>query len=235
MGTDIHLGVERFTGASWVPVEDVLPTREEYDTAFAEPYNQERVDEFYRTNPTGRDYDTFALLAGVRNGVGFAGKKRCDAVEPAFEGRGIPDDTSFEVEGSHWLGGDHSHTFCSYKEAVSVNWSRETRMFGFVPLDHWAEWKANCSPCPISWCGGVSQDCISEELAQVRVANGDVPKRHDPDNPFGAYLGEYVESSWVMRPTADSPFRLWLLSGKMQALANKHGQENIRICISFDS
>ena len=26
MGCDIHLGVERFTGTEWVPVEGLLPT-----------------------------------------------------------------------------------------------------------------------------------------------------------------------------------------------------------------
>lgn len=72
MGTDIH-GVFQRRGddGKWHDV----PT--EYD----EP----------------RHYQLFAVLAGVRNGYGFAGVRTGEPVQPVAKPRGLPDD--FEVEG----------------------------------------------------------------------------------------------------------------------------------------
>lgn len=235
MGTDIHLGVERFTGSEWTPVEGVLPTNEDWQKAMGHPINHAKMDEFMMRNPTARDYDTFAILAGVRNGVGFAGKKRCEPVEPCFEDRGIPEGTSFEPDGEEWLGGYHSFTYFTYKEAIEkVPWSKEVVTFGLVPLDHYARWKESGNSCPETWCGGGSMEVISEEQAATLIADEDVEYREEDDR-HSFYMGPYVEAQWVMRPMADAPFRRWLLSQKMQELADQYGAEKIRILASFDS
>ena len=43
-----------------------------------------------------RNYDLFAMLANLRNGVGFAGRRRGEVLDPIDEPRGIPEDASPE-------------------------------------------------------------------------------------------------------------------------------------------
>lgn len=66
MGTDIHGVFQRHNGAAW---EDI-----------ASKYQQ------------NRHYQLFAALAGVRNGVGFAGVPTGEAIKPIAEPRGLPAD-----------------------------------------------------------------------------------------------------------------------------------------------
>ena len=236
MGTDIHLGVERRTGSEWLPVDraDVFPIVD-FEDLYSDPKDYDKINAYWDINPEARDYDTFALLAGVRNGVGFAGIKRCDPVTPCFADRGVPKDTSFPLKNDCWLGGDHSFTFFTYKEALEkVPWTKETVMYGKVPLDHYREWKTGSRTYPRTWCGDGSMEIISEEQAMVRITDGEVPERED-DRPYGLYTGPYVDAQWTMRPTADVPFRRWLMSEQMQRLAAEHGAENVRILVSFDS
>lgn len=44
--------------------------------------------------PDYRNYRTFAVLAGVRNGYGFAGFDKGDPITPTSQPRGLPDDLS---------------------------------------------------------------------------------------------------------------------------------------------
>jgi hypothetical protein len=85
-----------------------------------------------------RNYLLFAILAGVRNGYGFAGSYRHEPLSPIAEGRGLPDfitvkdectsdlhNSSYgtawsgedETEFGEWLG-DHSHTYMTVKEIL---------------------------------------------------------------------------------------------------------------------
>lgn len=114
MGTDIHGVFQRFDGEHWVDIPS------EYDQ--------------------GRHYQLFAVLAGVRNGTGFAGIQTGEVVTPISEPRGLPDD--FKVDGDihpiaslsvmtkwrqkyHaadeplevWMG-DHSHTWLTAAEML---------------------------------------------------------------------------------------------------------------------
>ena len=62
MGCDIHAGIEVHDGNGWKAVK------------FPNPYFGRWEDEERETHrlPFGRNYDAFAILADVRNGVGFA-------------------------------------------------------------------------------------------------------------------------------------------------------------------
>lgn len=88
-----------------------------------------------------RHYQLFAVLAGVRNGHGFAGVPTGEAVTPIAEPRGLPDDFAIEDEAhplatlEHmnplsrkwheddeklevWMG-DHSHSWLTGKEILA--------------------------------------------------------------------------------------------------------------------
>lgn len=110
MGTDIH--------AVFQKKNQELGTWEDFE--------QKLWDE-------GRHYQLFAVLAGVRNGFGFAGVKLGDPVEPISEPRGFPED--FEVHSGEWHGtkvcpydgeprgdwlGDHTHSWLTGKEMLDA-------------------------------------------------------------------------------------------------------------------
>lgn len=101
MGTDIHIYAEELKNGSW-----------------------ERI----KTNlPDDRDYWSFAFMAGVRNGVGFAGCKTGEEIKPISEPRGIPEDTcikdteelDFNDPDFVWLG-DHSFSWLMLSELIDL-------------------------------------------------------------------------------------------------------------------
>lgn len=231
MGTDIHLGVERLHNGKWEPLEDVLPSHEElmkaYDNCGSEdPEIRRAATELLNRMPWHRNYDLFAMLADVRNGVGFGGYERCERVTPLFAGRGRPEDSCFPELEQMWLGGYHSYTWCTYAEAMKAPWTRPVVTKGVIPYEHWLRWRLSDNPHPDSWSQGVfggGVRTVDEAEAALMKENRDEIE------------GVYVRSQWEWQPLADSPFRRWLLSPEFQAAAAKYGPENIRICMSFDS
>lgn len=94
MGTDIHGVFQKRTQEGW---EDIASTYEQ-----------------------NRHYQLFAVLAGVRNGSGFAGVPTGDAVTPIADPRGLPEDF-------HTIGGDHPIT-----KETATKWELER-------LDRWPD------------------------------------------------------------------------------------------------
>lgn len=153
MGTDIHGIFQRHDPASgkW---EDVASTYDE-----------------------DRDYQLFAVLAGVHNGYGFAGVKTGEPVVPIAEPRGLPDD--FEADGDEhpvadtahlapyqlkyrepgeplvkWMG-DHSHSWLTGEEMAA--WFAEAPTVlktGLVTRECYAQWSK--AGRPEAYCGGAS-------------------------------------------------------------------------------
>jgi hypothetical protein len=130
MGCDIHLFVEVRDGGAWRPVKVAW-------------------DMF------GRNYDLFAILAGVRNGCGFAGSVTGTGFVPISEPRGLPADLSVELAAVrdffddarvdesgedaideamnanfHAYGcshfGDHSFSWISLRDLLSFDWAQTT-------------------------------------------------------------------------------------------------------------
>jgi hypothetical protein len=179
MGTDIHLFAERKTAIGWeaVPVVYACTECEHYTDACYECKGTG-----FRRGYNERNYDLFAILAGVRNGYGFAGTKTGDAVVPISEPRGIPSDASDIVRrvndmddtdavsadhGAGWLG-DHSFSWLATRELVEHNWDQQKGHVGMVPLSAWLKWKASGHAFPTTWCSAVSGPRvrkISEEVA----------------------------------------------------------------------
>lgn len=86
-----------------------------------------------------RNYLLFAILAGVRNGFGFAGSYRHEPLNPIAEGRGLPDfitdnPTEPECFCGEWLG-DHSQTYMTTKEILCWGGWKEHLISKGIPED----------------------------------------------------------------------------------------------------
>lgn len=154
MGTDIHLMVEQFTDDGW----RLLKPPGLYVTELYRGCSplREYLWEF------GRSYSTFAVLANVRNGFGFAGCDIGDGFVPIADHRGLPDDISDGARKaySHGLLGDHSFTHLTLQELIDYpHWDDETRLRGFVDRYHYSCWRSmqrhDRYAQPHEWCGGV--------------------------------------------------------------------------------
>lgn len=152
MGTDIHLYVEtRNTDGTW--------------SAARLPYRGWPGGAKYHDGCEGwdnRNYDTFAILANVRNGRGFAGVVTGDGFNVISEPRGLPDDISDTLkpdedgsrpDGAPWLG-DHSFSWLTYDEIVGFDWTQTTHRQGVVDPIEYLRYRTDGQPH--SWCGSVA-------------------------------------------------------------------------------
>jgi hypothetical protein len=170
MGTDIHLQVEVKDLDAW----KICPRK---------PFPRYNEPGFtWKDDPTSRNYDLFAFLANVRNGIGFAGVITGARIEPQFPGRGFPadyqdprmwfEDHSEDMDeealvlatatpkrpygeypgGDFWIG-DHSVTHATLKELQDCNWGLTVTSTGFVTLDQYLKYRAEGAPD--EWCGDV--------------------------------------------------------------------------------
>jgi hypothetical protein len=122
MGTDIHLYVEtRDRRGVWSAVK--LPA----------PDGHEEWHDGYR-GWDKRYYDVFSILAGVRNGHGFAGIPTGAGFIPISEPRGLPPDLSvtfrsdpavLEDERTPDIG-EHSFSWLLLSELLAYDWTQTT-------------------------------------------------------------------------------------------------------------
>ncbi len=145
MGTDIHMRVEVRVDGKW-------------QEANANPYRN-------------RNYDVFAVLAGVRNGSGFAGCDTGDPVTPISEPRGLPEDDSAkpykdppfgwssEADDPYYYSclGDHSFSWLTLEEILAYDWHQAKVKRGVISLAAFAKWDAaGCGMPEGGWSGGIS-------------------------------------------------------------------------------
>lgn len=132
MGTDIHLAVERREPGGWV-----LEASED-----AGWYND-------------RNYCVFAMLAGVRNGRGFAGVDTGDPIVPIAEPRGFPSDASPELRKWWDDEGEHTPSWLTARELVNVDWrGNKITSRGVVDPENFYRWRHWNKPG--EWAGSVS-------------------------------------------------------------------------------
>ena len=103
----------------------------------------------------GRNYNLFAILGNVRNGVGFAGVVTGEGFNYISDSRGLPEDASDDVLNE--LGEDggfyHSVSYVYLNELESFNWEQVTTKYGVVSEPQYQAWKETGRPSFYS--GGV--------------------------------------------------------------------------------
>jgi hypothetical protein len=211
MGCDIHLFVETRDSAN-APWE---LTRVESKCDWCEGSGKNRdASPCYGCRGSGvgvgfssRNYDTFAVLANVRNGSGFAGVDTGDGFVPISEPRDLPDDMSAELRaiqasegeddedgsrydrlrsawGASWLG-DHSHSHVTLAELLAYDWTRRTNKRGEMTLGAWKAWKESGAQHPKNYCGGASGSAVRHVNETVATELARCIKFSKPEHEYG--------------------------------------------------
>ncbi|GAB2958220.1 hypothetical protein GCM10027280_53680 [Micromonospora polyrhachis] len=166
-----------------------------------------------------RHYDAFGLLFGVRNYAGFA---------PVASGRGLPEDASSDLLGLQLTDGEHDHTWVAWAELARVDWTtqaprvddriHEYELTGEGPrfvgksARHGNAWRTvageDADPRGSSYPEGTAWRTHDRLWRVERLSHGDV-LRVDP--------------------------QLRALFDTMRNLAERHGDDNVRLVVWFDS
>lgn len=190
-----------------------------------------------------RSYRTFAVLAGVRNGEGFAGCDTGDAVTPIAEPRGLPPELRDEPEDfDNWLG-DHSHSWLLASEVVAYDWTQAVAERGYVngPVyADWRDWNRAENRPPKSWCGGVSGPGIkhvsAEEMERL-VVQTLTAHPVDGHDIVAKTLGRtYCLIEWNP-PVARSCQLFWVefMPALIRYCNQSGGPDSVRLVFGFDS
>lgn len=155
--------------------------------------------------PDDRNYCTFAILADVRNGVGFAGVKTGGYLPPISFPRGIPKDASSGVHAiwndevdDFWLG-DHSHSWLTLQELLAYPYEGDVTVCGMVSAEQAERFRAT-GETPKTWCRWTNQE-------------------------------GYEQLEWP-QPLRESA---WLFGEILNALSPLGNPEDVRIVFGFDS
>lgn len=182
MGCDIHIVIER-QDADGVWSEIVWqnkPWRDDDVPVAGIPVAPEVFD--------SRNYHKFAILADVRNGLGFAGIKTCEGWPSIAADRGFPPDFDAEsvatnpawpTDGPRSLG-DHSFTWVSLDELKAFPWdTTESWLYGVVPAKEYERLTVE-HDTPVSYCGDTSGPGIvvyEPDAYRLAKANGTLSER----------------------------------------------------------
>jgi hypothetical protein len=124
-----------------------------------------------------RNYNTFAVLANVRNGSGFAGVKTGEGWKPISEPRGMPEDFVWDEDSTRhefgedrykWMG-DHSHSWLLLSEISTAYKDLQGKAYERSGLLERSEWEAIQKgeiDYPREWCG----DCSGPNVVKITEA-----------------------------------------------------------------
>ncbi|HZN64723.1 MAG TPA: hypothetical protein VFB66_05440 [Tepidisphaeraceae bacterium] len=209
MGCDIHLFVEtREPGGKWVLASVLRECSFCSGTGVTpEGYREPGKPCWFCRHIPGkvsgfgdRSYDTFAILANVRNGHGFAGIETGGGFISIDDPRGLPGDMSAELkslcddydddrweelDAKYGAGslGDHSFSWLTLAELLAYNWRQVATKTGVVSLEQFRKWDASGGGWPDGWCGSISGPGITMvSNAEMRglIAGG----RKEPEEPY---------------------------------------------------
>jgi len=182
-----------------------------------------------------RNYTLFAILAGVRNGYGFAGSYRHEPLKPIAKGRGIPSFIELK-EGDYtedlynqcygcWDGenefgeylGDHSFTYMTIAEILNWEvWNNHLSQGGVVEVGHYHSTLAKGKE-PEYWSGGISGGSV------VVVSEQDLI--NEPE-------ATHVKCYWQSEQTLGEMYN-WFLE-EVNRIKEEHG-EDVYLVVGFDS
>lgn len=224
MGCDIHIVIQRQDAdGTWRDIvwQDA-PWRDEDKPIDGIPVAPKRF--------ASRNYNKFAILADVRNGVGFAGIKMGEGWPSIAPDRGFPDgfidesvapNPQWPEDGPRSLG-DHSFTWIGLDELKAFDWDGTVSwLYGCVPADEYERLSA-ANERPTSYSGDISGPGIrvyDPDDYKASKAAGSLCKR------------PYVRMGWPMsaREATGWPDEVipWL-----ETLADGHP---LRLVMGFDS
>jgi hypothetical protein len=201
-----------------------------------------------------RNYDTFAILADVRNGTGFAGCETGETWPVIAPARGLPKDM-FDGdypqmkdkshtdcphcygEGTMWLG-DHTHSWVTLAEMKSMAEALRSRgqyvESGIVSLDQYEAFLSGIMPT--SWSGGIS----GANIKQVDLRNLNADERNP--NALRKLGITHVRLQWS-RPVEKcaSSFFKYIAEMEKVKVEQDYGDhhrptdDDIRLVFGFDS
>ena len=171
MGCDIHFYVEKRNSEGKWESADAWTIQKDTTT-------ERGVRKFVQYTEAlchSRNYNLFAILANVRNGVGFADCDTGDGFQPIDRPRGLPEDVSIDVRemSDSWGSDGHSHSYLTVDELLKYDWTQVTQERGYVTGPIYWKWQQNLSyqTTPDAWCGGVGGGTITREDMDSRITN----------------------------------------------------------------
>lgn len=165
----------------------------------------------------GRSYDAFGCLFGVRNYSNF---------HPVAKDRGIPSDVGREAKEDHesWGIDAHSETYLTYEEIQEIDWDKtaEEADERYSVLDE------NKEPTGIKFSLSPASGWVDvvDENREAIEAGEPVP------NEAG---DKYIQRRKLKRREALSGSWEWLLFDYMELLADRFGEESVRVVVWFDN
>ena len=192
-----------------------------------------------------RNYTLFAILAGVRNGYGFAGVYRHEPVTPIAEDRGIPDFVNSDEEGQStqfynpWFGapygdsdeqefdtwlGEHSFTYMTVQEILDwEGWDNQLQYGGVITREEYENTIAHGKD-PEYWAGAVNGPQV------IKISQHDYEKMKKENYPTDKIT--HITCYWKNQQTLRDDFD-WFLK-EIKRIANEHGPDTYLV-IGFDS
>lgn len=236
MGTDIHIRVERKNDSGKWEVVKPGP----------QPYTYGRDGETREDWPTPRNYFFFALVAGVRNGTGFAGVKTHEPIVPLSEPRGLPDDMASAVDADEGYEGyedadaagvanlgDHSFTWALLSELQEKLTDAEGQLVRRTGVVDLFELAAMPTPTdqPKSWAGGVSGSRVIEIPFELAWEMSRVPSVVEEAANSGLLFVARYEWRTPMPGCVDEAYRRLIF----EEWPKFGSPENVRVIMGFDS
>src|SRR5271154_3790897 len=114
--------------------------------------------------PNNRNYYAFSVLAGVRNGFGFAGVVTGETVKPIAEPRGLPKDRATfksqhgddSYDDPEYVSfGDHSYSWVTLRELLDYDLERPITIVGIITRQQKKDLDAGTNPD--TWCSAKSR------------------------------------------------------------------------------
>lgn len=246
MGCDIHLYVERKVDDKWVTADKWTP-----DPYADEGEESRLIVDYHDCFYSERNYDLFAMLADVRNNIGFGGCVPGAGFNPIVEPKGLPDDVSPEVKReSDELGlGFHSHSWLTLAELRVYDWNQmatriaDVDVLGFAQFERYGEPYIYWGGLPGEKAKYISNEEMRAEVAKYQPEIGELASR--PDYPVTDWLKiqnklQAEPVRYYTRVSWQSPYAVLaetFLKGTMPKLeALSYGKpENVRIVFWFDN
>lgn len=204
MGCDIHLFIEKKTEAGWEHCS-APPTWNHWEMRHEE--RREGEWEFNGNWYSGRNYEMFALLAGVRNS---------HDQKPIAEPRGMPRNASLAVrrESKEWGSDGHSHSHLTLAELEAGLQGAMIRFGGRMPPSTYEAWEGDF---PSEWYASCS--------GRVTISEAQYLAGQRPEREFD------IECSWEL--PADKAFEHF--SKLLPELRKLGAPDEVRLVFWFDN